>query len=390
MSHGLTQIPRDLYSVRKLFFTVLVLISVCGVLRGSTFVDESKPYSKCWTIDTLADLSTSGAADTSAVYFFAADGALEAVDQKTGARLWSTDLGGSVTSNLVLTESAAMFVTAGARPDNGTSTHSKLRAVSKQTGITTWSVNIQGTGVPTLGVVGDKLAAINSDGLVSVFSLSNGSLVWTQTIGARVIAEPLFRLDQIIAATDVNELLAIDITNGGRSSILRTGRPPTAIFVDAAGRMLVGDARGNIQLASADGDRIWSFKNGAQISFLLPYDSEYLAASFDNFLYKVSRSGGVEWKRRLSGRLSSRPSVIGNDGVISITGDPSVYVLDLSNGKILNRIDIGGDENISPKIVAAAANGFAVAGSHGIQFFSREACMVKEKDGTKGPSLSGK
>ena len=154
--------------------------------------------------------------------------------------------------------------------------------------------------------------------------------------------------------------------------------------------MLLGDARGNLVLTSADGDRIWTFKNGAQISFLLPYDSEYLAASFDNFFYKLSRSGNVEWKRRLSGRLSSRPSVIASDGVISISGDPSIYVLDLTNGKILNRIEIGGDENLSPRIVAASADGFAVAGSQGIQFFSRSACSPNEKDGTKVPSVSGK
>jgi len=390
MSHIFTQFSRDFHGGKALFLSALMLVSASVVVSGSVLVDEPKPYSKCWAIDTLADLSTSGAADKSAVYFFAEDGALEAVDQRTGARLWWTELGGSVASNLLLTESAAIFVTAGGQAESAASAKSKLRAVSKQTGITIWSVSIQGTGATTLGVVGDKIGAVNSDGLVSTFGMSNGSLVWSRSIGTRIITAPLFSADHVIVGTDSNELIAVDITKGVTARMLRTNRPPTAVYVDGAGRMLVGDERGNLVFSSADGDRIWRFKNGAQISFLLPYDSEYLAASFDNFIYKVSRSGGVEWKRRLSGRLSSRPSVIADDGVISIAGDSSVYVLDLTNGKILNRIEIGGDENLSPRIVAAAANGFAVAGSQGIQFFTRDACSTNEKDGTKVPSGSGK
>ncbi|HKP68070.1 MAG TPA: PQQ-binding-like beta-propeller repeat protein [Pyrinomonadaceae bacterium] len=389
MSHFVTPITRYFRSITRLFFAVGIIVSVSVLVRASTQIEEPKPYAKCWSIDSLADLSTSGAADKISVYFFAADGALEAVDQKSGARLWSTDLGGSVVSNLLLTDQSALFVTAG-RSESGSSGKATLRSVSKQTGITTWSTAIQVKDSTTLGIVGDKVAAVNTDGLVSVFSLANGSLNWSQPIGTRVVAPPLFATDHLILGTGGNELLAVDMMRGVTSRMLRTGQSPTAIFVDAAGRILVGDARGNLALTSADGDRVWTFKNGAQISFLLPYDSEYLAASFDNFLYKISRGGNVEWKRRLSGRLSSRPAIIGNDGVISITGDPSVYVLDLTNGKIVNRIDIGGDENLSPRIVAAAAGGFAVAGSQGIQFFGREACGPNEKDGNKVPSGSGK
>jgi outer membrane protein assembly factor BamB len=389
MSHTFMPMTRHFCLIKALFLAVMFVVSTSAESYAPSQLEEPKPYAKCWSIDSLADLSTSGAADKTSVYFFAADGALEAVDQKTGARLWSTDLGGSVVSNLLLTDQSALFVTVG-RSDTGSPGKATLRSVSKQTGVTTWSIAIDVKDATTLGIVGDKLAAVNTDGLVSVFALAKGSLIRSQPIGMRVAASPLFASDHLIVGTSANELVTIDIARGVPARMLRTGQLPTAIYVDSAGRMLVGDARGNIALTSADGDRIWTFKNGAQISFLLPYDSEYLAASFDNFFYKLSRSGNVEWKRRLSGRLSSRPSIIGDDAVISITGDPSIYVIDLANGKILNRIDVGGDENLSPRIVAAAADGFAVAGFQGIQFFARDACSANEKDGTKVPSLSGK
>ena len=376
MSYIFKQIGRGINRFRVLFFIALIVFSTTDRATAADPIDEPKPYSKCWSIDTLPDLSTYGAADNTSLYFFTADGALEAVDQKSGARLWSTDLAGSVVSNLLLTDHAAIFMTAG-RSENGAPGKSTLRAVSKQTGITIWSTSVQGAITTTLGSVGDKLAAVNGDGVVSVYSASNGSLVRNQPIGARVVTTPLFASGHIVLGTDANELIAVDVTKGVVTRLLRTSRPPTAVFVDSEGRMLVGDARGNLGFTSAGGDPIWTFKNGAQISFLLPYDAEYLAASFDNFIYKLSRSGGVEWKRRLSGRLSSRPLIIGHDGVISITGDPTVYVLDLSSGKILNQIEIGSDENSSPRVVAAGTNGFAVAGAQGIQFFSREACPQK-------------
>src|SRR5688572_21886712 len=124
MSHIFTQFNRDLRGITSLFFTVVILVSVSVVMRGNSLVDEPKTYSKCWAIDTLADRSVSGAADKSGVYFVAADGALEAVDQRTGARLWSTDLGGSVVSNLLLTDSAAIFMTAGGQAESAASARS--------------------------------------------------------------------------------------------------------------------------------------------------------------------------------------------------------------------------------------------------------------------------
>lgn len=373
MSHIFTPIARDFNSLRTLFFVVLMLLvaSFGTVVRASA--DDPKPYSKCWAIDTPPDILAGGASDKTNVYFFAADGALEAVDQRTGARSWSTDLGGSVVSNLLITDTAAIFATAG-QPQNGKAT---LRAVSKQTGITIWSAAVQASGPITLGMVGDKIAAINPDGQVSAYAISSGSFLWSQSVGARIIAAPLITAANVILGTDANDLISVDMARGVTAKKLRMTRPPTAFFVDDEGRTLVGDGRGNLAFTAVDGDRIWSFKNGAQISYLLPYDSEFLATSFDNFIYKFSRSGGIEWKRRLSGRLSMRPLVIDNDGVLSITGDPSIYVIDLTNGKIINRIEIGGDENSSPRVAAAGPGGFAVVTPQGVQFFSREACPQK-------------
>ena len=131
MSHTFTPITRHIYDLAALFLGVLIVVSTSAESRAGSSIEEPRPYAKCWSIDTLADLSTSGAADKTSVYFFAADGALKAIDQKTCSRLWSTDLGGAVGSNLLVTDQSAMFVTVG-RSESGASGKCTLRSVSKQ------------------------------------------------------------------------------------------------------------------------------------------------------------------------------------------------------------------------------------------------------------------
>jgi len=148
---------------------------------------------------------------------------------------------------------------------------------------------------------------------------------------------------------------------------------PTAILLDLNGRLLVGDERGNFVSVSSEGNRLWGFRNGAQISSASLYGADYLAASYDNFLYKLSRSGDVKWKRRLSGRVNDGPFILGNTAVVSVVGTGSVYVLDLKNGKISNRIEIG--EELTVRIASATnGQGFVVAGPVGISYFSTVKC----------------
>jgi outer membrane protein assembly factor BamB len=107
----------------------------------------------------------------------------------------------------------------------------------------------------------------------------------------------------------------------------------------------------------------------------LLHDSEYLAVSHDNFVYKLSRGGNVKWKRRLPGRVADKPLVVGDIAVVSIVGTGSVYVLDLRNGKILNRIETG-DEVSLQVAEAGKANAFIVLGPRELLFYT-DKCLPK-------------
>jgi outer membrane protein assembly factor BamB len=376
MSHRFITNRCNAFQILTRLVVLLVVTQVASCVSASANIqDDLKPYSKCWSRETLLDVSSGASADASNVYYFTANNTLEAAELKTGSKVWSTDFGGDVISNLLVTDSSVLFVTA-AGGENGVSpVKGVLRAVSRQTGVTAWTATLPASSSVAIGVVDGKIATVNSDGLVSIYVRETGSLFWSQPVGSRVVAEPLFG-ETITLATESNDLISVDARKGV-NRLLRWSRPSSALLLDHNGRILIGDARGNLVFTSSDGDRLWTFKNGARISFLLPYDSEFVVASQDNFIYKLSRSGGVEWKRRLSGRVSSRPTVVGDDAIISITGDPSIYVVDLRSGKILNRIEIGADENSSMRVAGGGPAGFAVVAPNGLSFFAREACPVK-------------
>ena len=106
------------------------------------------------------------------------------------------------------------------------------------------------------------------------------------------------------------------------------------------------------------------------------YDSEFLATSNDNFVYKLSRGGNVEWKRRLSSRIDGRPLVLGDVAVFATVGDGNVYVIDLTNGKILNRFENGED---NPAQAVSAGTNFVMVTEDNLTLFTRGACPSSKK-----------
>lgn len=339
-------------------------------------IDQPIEFSKCWDYKTAPDLSVSPVSDTENAYFVDVDRRLAAVDLKSGNRVWASELGGSVASNLLITNDAIVVATNVSDAPGTGSSKTILRSVSKHTGITGWSVEMRPFESVSLGAINGSVVVVASSGSISTFSTSKGEAVWNKELGARVTTRPHFTSHSVILGTDRREVVKVDAPGGETSVVIKTKGVPTSVYSDTSGRVLAGDDRGNLTLASQDGKRIWRFRNGARISAVTNYDSEFLATSHDNFLYKISRGGNVEWKRRLSGRIGSGPMVADNAGLVATIGDGAVYVIDLTNGKILNRMETGEDSSAR---VSAGGNGFVILGEAGVMFFSRGGCAANKK-----------
>lgn len=370
---------------RKSFqtFALIVGVSVCHFVAFATVqkargLQTEKPvFTKCWDYPSTPDLSVIPAADDTRVYFLNAGGKLEAADLASPTRAWSSELGGAVISNLLVTDSM-LFVASSANQNEG---RAVLRSLSKHTGITNWSVSISNAPRVTIGLVNGTLVAIESRGMVTAFRQADGVTLWTRQLDAKISSEPQFGSNEIVLTTERKEVVLIAVNDGKASVVAKTQSFPTAVMPLSDKKLLVGDERGNVTFYSNGGERSWKFRNGARISFLMPYDSEFLAVSSDNFIYKLSRSGNVEWKRRLSGRVTIRPVIIGDTAVVSAIGDSSVYFVDLRNGKISNRVE-SGDDGFAGIAAVLGRSAVILSVSRGLFLYSREQCRAKEKDGT--------
>ncbi len=71
-----------------------------------------------------------------------------------------------------------------------------------------------------------------------------------------------------------------------------------------------------------------------------------LATSFDNFIYCLSPQNGAKvWKRQLAGRVKARPSVLNSSVLLAPLVGEECVVLNLEDGKKVNSIYVGEDNN---------------------------------------------
>lgn len=365
----------------SIFVVLIATIFVVGGLSATSA--QSRPaastqadlFTKCWEYKSSPDLADGFTANDSSLYFLNTDSTLEAVDISLATKRWSTELGGEIISNLLVGDSAVWVATV--TPASGDAAPRKvfLRALSQQTGITNWSKEITASSRIFLGALSGHVIAVGSEGSIAGYSAGDGTQLWTRQLDSGVTTDPYFGSSELLLGTGKKEILGVTGADGQTRLLSKLAHVPSAVFDAPGDRHLVGDERGNLILASSSGKR-WTFKNGAKISFVMSYDSEYLASSFDNFIYKLSRGGNVEWKRRLSGRVANRPLVINDAAIVSTVGDGSVYILDLKNGKVLNRIETG-DESTAGVARTGSSGGFVLSTTKGFSFYSHEKCPSK-------------
>ena len=333
---------------------------------ASSLASDDKPviFNRCWETPSAVDLAVTPVSDGATIFFLDTAGKLTAMETAQPTRRWSTEIGGDVVSNQLVTHTALFVVTV----PSGSAGDASLRAISKQTGVTMWTTGLPRSVRIFLGMINGSLVAVASDGTTTALAPDRGSIIWRQSIGAAANADPLFTPGRLVVATDRNEIVSISPT-GSVEITAKAAHAATALVGEDQGRVLAGDERGNLMHFSPSGSELWKFRNGARISYLALYESEYIAASDDNFVYRISRGGNVEWKRRLPGRLSTRPVIIGETAVMSIIGEPSIYAISLDDGKISNRILAGSEE--APAIaIAAGASAFAALSAQRVSLYN--------------------
>ena len=357
----------------------LLAMSAFGQPKPATEVD----IAKCWSYPT-PDGGGSVAVSDGAGLYVSGDGGRVVALSLDGKKLWSTELGGSITSNILAIDSGLYLVTSTTANNIGTTGGSTLRSLSKQTGVPNWTLRITEANHHFIGGFNGSLVVISDAGIIQSIDAKTGTLKWRREIAEGFVAEPSLFADKLIVASTAKQVFVISLATGEIDSLRKVNFGVTAVGQTTAGDLIVGDERGNLTSFLGNTEKVsWKFRSGAEISAIITVDDHILVSSHDNFAYSlVARTGSVAWKRRLSGRVSRIATIDDRYALISGFEDHGAVLADLAKGKIVGQIVLDDEESLSQNPLVSGGLIFALTNEL-IRSFSLDGCGSK-KDGGPG------
>jgi len=379
MSHQITRKTKTFLVVLCVLATLLpgAIGSFASADSRKVSTREPEMFKRSWDYKVTPNLTIVPVVDSSAVYFVDSENKLLAIDLTSAARIWSSELGGEVASNLLLSDTSILVATNSQATEGGPTAKTYLRSISRGTGVTEWRIELGSAENVWIGLYAGAIAAIGENGSMSGLSRSDGKVIWVRGLGSPITTPPLFGQKGIILGTGSKEIFDVAIIDGSSRKLWKSEHLPTALFTDNSGRLVVGDERGGVTAVSSDGKRSWIFRNGARISSVLLGGSDYLASSNDNFIYRLTRGGNVKWKRRLPGRLAQAPLILDDVAVMSVSGGGGVFVLEVNKGRIIDRIATAEGQSFAIGGSTNDSKNFVLAGPSGVSYFSRGTHVTK-------------
>jgi outer membrane protein assembly factor BamB len=355
----------------------------------------TRPFRKIWNFSVENLLSLNIASDNaSELLLTTIDGKISLLDSETGEKHWESEMGGRIVSkpfienienNIYLVTEPSVDASKNtsdlAEIETGTenrneSNYSTVRSLNIKTGLTEWQTKIP---EETNAANAEKADIINSEpdqkflytfnsslllidkfGNLMCLNRENGTLLWKRELNLKLSTKPLFIHDKIILSTTEKQIAFVSLEDGQILYKFPISEAVSALnYIEEKNQIIWGGRGGNvtsliIDIKNQTKNIVWKFRNGAEISDLTLTNRGILVSSFDNFMYLISEERGeLIWKKRLGGRISDAPLI--KAGYITVTNiaDSSAAILDLNNGKTVNKISLPEDFYFIGKPLAA-------------------------------------
>lgn len=366
-------ISRSSNLVRRLLF--LVPVSVVFVTEAvpaqQPAEPERTPYARCWSRPATVVASAGIAANQIHGYFGADGGKVAAVDLKTGEMVWTTEVGGSVSSEILVTPKA-IYMVAGIS-DNGASAPngSILRSLSRGTGLTNWSIKLPFAERYFIGSTPVGIVVTSSKGDVWSMNEADGIVLWKSNVSGIVASPPKYGDEAVVIGTPPNKVEVLAVSNGGRLGSIEMKHTPTVVASLRSSTVVYADDRGGVYSSETSGRQNWKFRSGGRIVYVRMIGNKVLVGSADNFIYFIDVDyGSIIWKRRLPGRVA-HGGVIGTDlAAFTVIGERSAFVIDLGTGRIVDQLTLSGDDAYLLTPIKANGIYLLAATATGISAFS--------------------
>lgn len=360
--------------------SVLIVIVVClqaAFVPGQDLPLKEIDIVKCWEYAISDTPAAVLATDGDLILVGNGTGRVDALSAD-GKKLWSSELGGFFTSNLLATPAGLYVVTSTQRSEAEHTGGSVLRSLSKITGITNWSLKLSDADRHFLAVHNGEVLIASLTGEIQSNGAGAGGVKWKRKITESFAATPVFQAAKVHIASNGMQIFTVLLNNGEIETMRKATFPVSALGQTATGELVVGDERGNLSLfTNGIFKAAWKFKAGGQISEIVPIGVNLLVTSHDNFVYYLaSRNGDVLWKKRLISRILPISTLADKYAMISSFEDELLLIVDLSNGKVAGQIAFAVGETVSAAPVTAE-NSIIILTNKAVYSYSPGRCGEK-------------
>jgi serine/threonine-protein kinase len=352
------------FSGWRIFLSLGLILLFLPDARPASSQEErlslSKPLKIKWKYETSSTVNLTPAFDKGNVYLPLSAGDVVSLRSADGELNWKTETGGDISASPVADErgvyiaSETTLETAVAYTPRATGA---VRALGQKSGVTLWMRTLQS---PIRGVLASDEHALYggaADGRVYAIRKDTGQIIWVLEHNAPFLSHPVVSGNDLYIGSEDGTLFCVNKGTGQTRWRYRTRgslRAPVAVVEQM---VFVGSADRNVYAIRAQDGRLrWHVRTGAAVQSVLPTLRGLVVTSLDNFVYSLSPARGVRlWKRQLAGRVAAQP-LAADDGALfaPLAGDECV-VLDLRDGRKLNSLEVGEDNNTGASPIAVGS-----------------------------------
>ncbi len=360
----------------------MLIVAVPSLAKALDAEDRNPRFKRCWTTSNFILPEPGISADESQAYFVSRDDKVVAVDLLSGTVAWTAEVGGRLLSELVVANGRIFAIASpkiGEKPGKPI-----LRVLSAKTGLSLWNIELPDSEKYYLTGNEASLAVVSLSGQIWLLDTDSGSIRWTTSANATISTYPRIEGDRLLIAVDRKRVEEFSLENGERIATANVDGVPAFVGAGKSSAAVYADDRGNVHSIQMGGGKNWKFRAGGKIVYIRSVADNVLLGSADNFIYFMSvEYGNLLWKRRLPGRVANGGLIGPELAVFTVIGDSSAYIFELEKGRLIDKVDLIGDDAFLMTPIRANGKYLVAATVNGLSGYSTS--CENEKSGKQLP-----
>jgi len=262
----------------------------------------------------------------------------------TNGTLWNQTIGSPPSDDLIASSPAIINGKVIVGSANGS-----LYALDSSNGSVIWSQSVGQPIYSSPAVVDNMIFIALQNGTISGW-LVNGTFLWSNRTGGPIYSSPAVSGNRVYVGSMDSSLYAFDKFTGNQLWSVYLGGSIDSSPAVAFGRVFVGSWNESVYAINETDRYVWSYRIGAQIrASPCVADGKVFIGAVNGKLYALDRNLNHLWNRTLGSTVDSSPAVA--YGKVFVGSDDHVYALNAAaNGTTLWNTTIGPISWSSPSV----------------------------------------